>query len=602
MAMRKMSQVGKPIWYTGMSVSQRRLIVLILNVVTTAPLLWAYFISCTQPRAGLLDILILVCAAICVPWPVVTFWNTLIGLCIVAFGKASKSIYPYFDANGPVPELRSKTALTIFMRNEDPEPIFNHLRAMHESLRQVNRLQHFRFVILSDTTIPDVAQKEEEIFSGVRKNLGLGMFRNPMYRRREKNVGFKAGNIKDYLEKHSEGDEFFVPLDSDSAMSGDLLSRLVFSMEKHPQIGLLQTLVVGIPAVSAFTRIYQFGLRHSLRAYNTGFSWWAADCTLYWGHNAIIRQKAFHENCMLPKLPGGPPLGGYILSHDLMEAMFMRRAGYEVRLLPIETESYETNPPTFLDYLRRELRWCQGTMQYWFLLNEPGLSLITRFQVCQTITTYLSQACWVVMTLAYIWKVALDGVEQNQIHLGFTPELILVVIGCLPKIAGLLDTAMTSFKRYGGVYRCVLAALVEFVLMTLIGPATAVSVAVVLIGLLMGKSIGWDGQNRSQLGLGWHDTSRVLWPQFVIGISCALAIYVRAQDAESMMWALPLVVGLCLNVPFAVITASPQLGRLITRFRWFMIPEESNMPALLSRIVAPEITPNTANCDTRKSA
>ncbi|KAK1856622.1 glucosyltransferase [Colletotrichum chrysophilum] len=566
-----MTQVATPIHYTGISTPQRRLLVLILNVVTTAPLLWAYFTSCTQPRTGLLDILILICATICVPWPVVTFWNTLIGLCIVAFGKASKSIYPYFEADGPVPELTSRTALTIFMRNEDPEPVFNHLRAMHESLRRVNRLQHFRFVVLSDTTVPDVAQKEEEGFSRIRQRLGLGTCSDPVYRRREKNVGFKAGNIKDYLDKHSEGDDFFVPLDSDSAMSGDLLSRL-------------------------------FGLRHSLRAYNTGFSLWAADCTLYWGHNAIIRKKAFHENCMLPKLPGGPPLGGYILSHDLMEAMFMRRAGYEVRLLPIETESYETNPPTFLDYIRRELRWCQGTMQYWFLLNEPGLNPITRFQVCQTITTYLSQACWVVMTLAYVWNVALSEIDGSHTHLGLTPQLILVVIGCFPKIAGLIDTAMTSFKRYGGIYDCLLAGLAEFIMMTLMGPATAVSVAVFLIGLLMGKSISWDGQNRNRLGLSWRDTSRVLWPQFVIGISCAVALCVRSKDAESMAWALPLVVGLCLNVPFAVVTASPRLGCLMTRLRWFMIPEESKMPALLSLLVDPEIaSANKDRAGARKS-
>ncbi|KAH9232441.1 glycosyltransferase family 2 protein [Colletotrichum gloeosporioides 23] len=566
-----MTQVATPIHCTGVAISQRRLLVLILNAVTTAPLLWAYFTSCTQPRAGLLDILILICATIYVPWPVVTFWNTLIGLCIIAFGKASKSIYPYFEAGGPVPELASRTALTIFMRNEDPEPVFNHLQAMHESLRRVNRLQHFRFVVLSDTTVPDVAQKEEEGFSRIRQSLGLGMFSDPVYRRREKNIGFKAGNIKDYLDKHSEGDEFFVPLDSDSAMSRDLLSRM-------------------------------FGLRHSLRAYNTGFSWWAADCTLYWGHNAIIRKKAFHENCMLPKLPGGPPLGGYILSHDFMEAMFMRRADYEVRLLPIETESYETNPPTFLDYIRRELRWCQGTMQYWFLLNEPGLKPITRFQVCQTITTYLSQACWVVMTLAYVWKVALGEVDGSHTHLSFTPQLILVVIGCFPKIAGLLDTAMTSFKRYGGIYHCLLAGLAEFIMMTLIGPATAVSVAVFLIGLLMGKSISWDGQNRNRLGLTWRNTSRVLWPQFVIGISCTVALYVRSKDAESMTWALPLVVGLCLNVPFAVITASPRLGRLMTRLRWFMIPEESKMPALLSLLVDPDIASvNTDASGARKS-
>ncbi|KAF0319207.1 glucosyltransferase [Colletotrichum asianum] len=583
MAVQEITQVATPIHYTGISIPQRRLLVLILNVVTTAPLLWAYLTSCTQPRAGPLDILILICATICVPWPVVTFWNTLIGLCIVAFGKASKSIYPYFEADGSVPELASRTALTIFMRNEDPEPTFNHLQAMHESLRRVNRLQHFRFVVLSDTTVPDVAQKEEECFSRIRQSLELGMFRGPVYRRREKNVGFKAGNIKDYLDKHSEGDDFFVPLDSDSAMSGDLLSRLVFSMEKHHQIGLLQTLVVGMPAVTGGPP--------------------TARCTgATMPYNAIIRKKAFHENCMLPKLPGGPPLGGYILSHDLMETMSMRRAGYEVRLLPIETESYETNPPTFLDYIRRELRWCQGTMQYWFLLNEPGLNAITRFQVCQTITTYLSQACWVAMTLAYVWKVALGEIDGSHTHLGFTPQLILVVIGCYPKIAGLIDTAMTSFKRYGGISRCLLAGLVEFILMTLIGPATAVSVAVFLIGLLMGKSISWDGQNRNRLGLSWRDTSRVFWPQFVIGISCAVALYVRWKDAESMTWALPLVVGLCLNVPFAVITASPRLGRLMTRLRWFMIPEEFKMPALLSLLVDPETaSAHTASHGKQKS-
>ncbi|KAF3801963.1 hypothetical protein GCG54_00015186 [Colletotrichum gloeosporioides] len=115
MAAQEMSQVARPIQYTGMSTPQRRFLVLILNVVTTAPLLWAHFISCTQPRADFLDILILICATIFVSWPVITFWNTLIGLCIVAFGNATKSIYPYFEADGPFPELASKTALTIFM-------------------------------------------------------------------------------------------------------------------------------------------------------------------------------------------------------------------------------------------------------------------------------------------------------------------------------------------------------------------------------------------------------------------------------------------------------------------------------------------------------
>ncbi|KAL2875746.1 hypothetical protein SGCOL_009058 [Colletotrichum sp. CLE4] len=192
---------------------------------------------------------------------------------------------------------------------------------------------------LHDTDHLDVAHTEQEAFAQHAVYLSKGMAKTPMYRRRDRNTGYKAGNLKDYLDNQSKGDNFFVTLNSDSAMSGDRLCRLISSMERDPHIGLLQTIVIGMPAVSAFTRLYQFGLRHGVRTYNMGFSWWAHDWALYWGHNAIIRTKAFHEHCMLPKLPGKPPLGGYILSHDLLEAMFMRRGGYEVRVLPIETES-----------------------------------------------------------------------------------------------------------------------------------------------------------------------------------------------------------------------------------------------------------------------
>ena len=42
------------------------------------------------------------------------------------------------------------------------------------------------------------------------------------------------------------------------------------------------------------------------------------------------------SECDLPILPGKPPLGGHVLSHDQVEATLMRRAGYEVRVLPEE--------------------------------------------------------------------------------------------------------------------------------------------------------------------------------------------------------------------------------------------------------------------------
>ena len=52
----------------------------------------------------------------------------------------------------------------------------------------------------------------------------------------------------------------------------------------------------------------------------------------------------------------------------------MRAAGYHVRVLPREDLGWEDNPPTLLEFMRRDLRWCQGNMQYWRLLSLPNLT------------------------------------------------------------------------------------------------------------------------------------------------------------------------------------------------------------------------------------
>ena len=120
-----------------------------------------------------------------------------------------------------------------------------------------------------------------------------------------------------------------------------------------------------MPSTSAFARIFQFGMRLGMRSYTIGGAWWQGDCGPYWGHNAVLRLAPFIAHCHIPPLPDGGPLGGHVLSHDQVEAVLMRRAGYEVRVLPEEDLGWEENPPTLIEFIRRDLRWCQGTMQYW---------------------------------------------------------------------------------------------------------------------------------------------------------------------------------------------------------------------------------------------
>ena len=165
--------------------------------------------------------------------------------------------------------------------------------------------------------------------------------------------------------------------------------RLVHIMQAHPKIGILQSLVVGAPAASGFARIFQFGMRHGMRAYTMGSAWWIGDCGPFWGHNALVRIAPFLEHCGLPILPGEPPLGGHVLSHDQVEATLMRRAGYEVRVLPEEKGSWEENPPTIFEFSTPRPALVPGQHAVSRFLDLPGLLPMSRFQLAWAILMFI---------------------------------------------------------------------------------------------------------------------------------------------------------------------------------------------------------------------
>src|SRR5690606_36020902 len=249
-----------------------------------------------------------------------------------------------------VPSL-VRTAVLMTLRNEDPARAILRLKTVKESLDRTGYGGQFSYFVLSDTNDPSIAAAEEEAVQAWKRSLP-----DPdqvVYRRRAENTGYKAGNLRDFCERWGGDYELMLPLDADSLMSGETILRMVRIMQAHPQLGILQSLVVGMPSASAFARIFQFGMRHGMRSYTVGQAWWAGDCGPFWGHNALVRIRPFAQKCQLPILPGKPPLGGHVLSHDQLEAALMRKAGYEVRVLPVEGGSWEENPPTMLEFIRR---------------------------------------------------------------------------------------------------------------------------------------------------------------------------------------------------------------------------------------------------------
>ena len=354
--------------------------VLALNLATVGAITGAMGVVLGTSGWTIPEVGMLIAFSVTLPWLSLGFWNGLIGFTIARFASdpAAYVTPAWRDARRPAPTV-VRTALTMAIRNEDPEKALSRLEAMQRDLDGAGVTERFAFHVLSDSSDPRTCEKEEQLVNSWKARASIPS--RIHYRRRNQNTGFKAGNIHDFCLRYGDRYDLFIPLDADSLMSAEAILRLVRCMQAHPEIGILQGLVVGAPTDSLFARVFQFGMRHGMRSYTLGSAWWQGDCGPYWGHNAVIRMKPFRDHCRVPVIRGKPPLGGPVLSHDQVEAVLMRRAGYEVRVVAEDDESFEENPPSLLDFIKRDLRWCQGNMQYIKLLGMPGLHVIGRVQL-----------------------------------------------------------------------------------------------------------------------------------------------------------------------------------------------------------------------------
>jgi membrane glycosyltransferase len=564
---------------------RRRRILFVLNLVTYAAMLGVAAQILGAGGWTLVDAILLAGFAVGTPWTVVGFWNALIGLWLLHFHKdAMAAVAPYTPAGDQPTPIRIKTAVFMTVRNEDPGRAILRLKTVKASIDATSEGAAFSYFVLSDTSNPAVAAAEETAVEAWR---AADPDRDRIvYRRRAENKAYKAGNVHDFCERWGRDYTLMLPLDADSLMAGRDIVRMVRMMQAHPRIGILQGLVVGMPSSSGFARIFQFGMRHGMRSYTMGQAWWAADCGPFWGHNALVRIEPYREECKMPLLPGKPPLGGHVLSHDQVEATLMRRAGYEVRVLPEERGSWEENPPTMLEFAQRDIRWCQGNMQYLRLLDLPGLYPMSRFQLVWAILMFTGIPAWTLM-IALLPAAAWQGREvvDFPVELGIGLYITFFTMYLMPKIAGLIDVMLTrdGVARYGGWLRFGAGAAIELVFSFLQGAVSTMRTSIFMIGLAFGKSVVWGGQSRDAQRLSWEAAAWTFWPQTLFGLLVCGALLMIAPPV--FWWSLPLTAGYLLAIPFAVLTADPRFGRALQRLGLCGIPEDFDAPEEVSSVL-----------------
>src|ERR1043166_2804853 len=433
---------------TGLSLTGRRVLFATLVIATIVGVLGLTAAALAPDGFDGFDFLILVLFAATLPWSVIGFWNATIGFFIMRFARDPiAAVLPAArKIAGKAPNPAS-TAILLCIRNEVPERVIRNLEPMVGDLIAAGVGQHFHLYVLSDTDQTGIAAQEDASFAALAKKwegcLALS------YRRRADNAGFKAGNVRDFCERWGDRHDLAITLDADSFMPAAAILRLVRIMQADAGIGILQGLVVGLPSTSAFARIFQFGMRLGMRSWTIGSAWWQADCGPYWGHNAILRIAPFVAHCHIPKLPEGGVLGGHVLSHDQIEAALMRRADYDVRVLPEEDLGWEENPPTLIEFIRRDQRWCQGTLQYGHFLFRPGMKFVSRFQLAFAMLMFLGSPAWIGLLVVGALALSASPTAADFIRpdAGHALLAVLLLMWFAPKIATVIDVLTRPKSR-----------------------------------------------------------------------------------------------------------------------------------------------------------
>ncbi|MGH8258496.1 MAG: glucans biosynthesis glucosyltransferase MdoH, partial [Steroidobacteraceae bacterium] len=332
--------------------------------------------------------------------------------------------------------------------------------------------------ILSDTRKDDIAAQEDAAWRRfVQRHGAAGRV---FYRRRADNAGRKAGNIADFVRRWGGAYAHMVILDADSVMSGHALVTLARLMDAHPEVGIIQTAPLPAGRDTLFARMVQFGARLNGPMLSSGLAFWQLGEANYWGHNAILRLAPFAKSCALPRLRGSAPLGGEILSHDFVEAAFMRRAGYEVWLLADLEGSWEEVPSNIIDFAARDRRWAQGNLQHLGVLRMRGLHWLNRLHMLTGVLSYATSPIWF---LVLIFSSILTCETALKGHQYFSPglyslfptwpeyregeiEILLtgtVIVLLLPKLLGatLAWLSPTLRRGFGGGARLGASLLLE---------------------------------------------------------------------------------------------------------------------------------------------
>lgn len=572
---------------------------ILVTLVICQTYLASYYMTAVLPHHGqtVLETIELVLYAILFGWISAGFWTAMMGFFVLLRGRDRFTINATAAVDQPIdPQLR--TAILMPVCNENVARVFSGLKATYESIQRTGQLDHFDFFILSDTSEPDTRVSELDAWRQLCTE--VGGYGRIYYRQRVHRIKRKSGNVADWCRRWGRSYRYMVVLDADSVMSGTCLNRLNQLMEANPNAGIIQTAPTAAGRETLYARIQQFATRVYGPLFTAGLHFWQLGEGHYWGHNAIIRVAPFIRHCALGRLPGRGPLSGEILSHDFVEAALMRRAGWGVWMAYDLPGSYEEMPPSLLDELKRDRRWCTGNLMNFRLFLSKGLHPAHRVVFMTGVMAYLSAPLWFLFLLTSTALLTVHTltppryfVQPYQLfpiwpqwHPHWAIELFSATIMLLfvPKIFAVLLIWFNGSRPFGGSLRLLLSMLLEFLFSALLAPIRMLFHTQFVISAFAGLPIRWHSPPREDARTTWQQAAGRHGIGMLIGAVWGGGVYWLSP--HYLWWLAPIVGALVIAIPVSVFSSYQSIGKALRRFGLFLIPEELHPPLELQLLQA----------------
>ena len=200
-------------------------------------------------------------------------------------------------------------------------------------------------VVILDDSSSDEYKKQVDSFANQH---------NVKVVRRDNRVGFKAGNINNYLmsdECKAIGYNYFVILDSDEIIPNNFIVESLKYFYSKQNVGIVQANHISTRNRNFFMALFHIGVNSHWPTYQTMKHFYGFSTML--GHGAMIKSECYYKSGGFPNL----------VAEDLCLSIEARNQNYLVAFAPniVCSEEY---PIDYVAFKKRHSKWTQGNLEF----------------------------------------------------------------------------------------------------------------------------------------------------------------------------------------------------------------------------------------------